>query len=104
MVKELNAYHGRDQQMKGVVTNNTQMHVFGAILPRGHGHRGRLSSHVNTEGDWHEDVAAVLRNHRAVAAEETHVSRPDADKPAEDPPSDHLPAFSHGRTVDLLLR
>lgn len=49
MVKELNAYHGRDQQMKGVVTNNTQMHVFGAILPRGHGHRGRLSSQVGVE-------------------------------------------------------
>ena len=49
MVKELNAYHVRAQHMTGVVTNNTQLHVFGAILPRGHGHRGRLSSQVSAE-------------------------------------------------------
>ena len=40
MVKELNAYSGREQQMKGVVTTNTQLYVFGTVLPRGHGHRG----------------------------------------------------------------
>ena len=46
MVKELNQYTGREQQMKGVVTNNTQLFVFGVTLPRGHGHRGQISGFV----------------------------------------------------------
>ena len=102
MVKELNAYHGRDQQMKGVVTNNTQMHVFGAILPRGHGHRGRLSSQVGVEKRRQLDVAAVLRNHGTISTEETHVSRSNTDESAEDPTSDHLPSFGHGIDGRLL--
>ena len=39
-------YTGREQQMKGVVTSNTQLFVFGTTLPRGHGHRGQLSGFV----------------------------------------------------------
>lgn len=46
MVRELNVYTGREQQMKGAVTANTQLAVFGTVLPRGHGHRGRLSGYV----------------------------------------------------------
>ena len=46
MIIELNSYMGRDQQRKGTVTKNVQMFVFGEKLPRGHGHRGRLSSLV----------------------------------------------------------
>lgn len=46
MVKELKSYKGREQQKKGTVMGNTQRFVFGEMLPRGHGHRGRISGLV----------------------------------------------------------
>lgn len=47
MLIELNAYSGREQQRKGTVIANVQRFVFGDTLPRGHGHRGRLSALVS---------------------------------------------------------
>lgn len=47
MLIELNAYSGREQQRKGTVIANVQKFVFGDTLPRGHGHRGRLSALVS---------------------------------------------------------
>ena len=46
MLLELNNYKGRDQQKKGTVLENVQIFVFGEKLPRGHGHRGRISGFV----------------------------------------------------------
>ena len=43
---ELMNYSGREQQRKGTVIANVQKFVFGETLPRGHGHRGRLSAYV----------------------------------------------------------
>lgn len=65
MVKELNQYTGREQQMKGVVTKNTQLLVFGITLPRGHGHRGQLSGFVLVMiSILFLDVSSLLRNYR----------------------------------------
>ena len=44
MIQELHAYNGREQQKRGTVLSNVQMFVFGETLPRGHGHRGRISA------------------------------------------------------------
>ena len=66
MVKELNQYTGREQQMKGVVTNNTQLFVFGATLPRGHGHRGKISGYVKAMASFLLlDVPTLLRHYRS---------------------------------------
>lgn len=44
MIQELHAYNGREQQKRGTVLSNVQLFVFGETLPRGHGHRGRISA------------------------------------------------------------
>lgn len=44
MIQELHAYSGREQQKRGTVLSNVQLFVFGETLPRGHGHRGRISA------------------------------------------------------------
>ena len=54
---ELASYSGREQQRKGTVIANVQKFVFGETLPRGHGHRGRLSAYVDVnEIEFNIDV------------------------------------------------
>lgn len=64
MVEELHVYCGREQQKRGTVLASVQQFVFGETLPRGHGHRGRISTLMSSLFD--EITGRTPRKRRAI--------------------------------------
>lgn len=45
--QEIDMYTGKEQQKKGTIMRTAQQKLFGMELPRGHGHKGKISSKMS---------------------------------------------------------
>ena len=45
--QEIDLYTGKEQQKKGTIMRSAQRKLFGMELPRGHGHKGKISSKMS---------------------------------------------------------
>lgn len=95
MVEELHVYCGREQQKRGTVLASVQQFVFGETLPRGHGHRGRISTLMSSLFD--EITGRTPRKRRATV---TPTSRRWVVLYRLD---DLFAILVHGQTLSLLL-